>query len=403
LPADVDIEGAVERAEAAKARPSGSQSKTGYSRTAPTSEEEIASAAGRARRRVGAIDRGKGARPRYANDPVKPKGRASAGSKKRPGSATVAKVSRSRQTGGLDPRVQPGQAPTATHDVAPAQVVKGAQGASGPGVVADPISIGPNPRPGTAAPPRFEPGARVAHLQFGDGTVITTREGKVTVAFDTGGEKVVIGDRLAPTGTPTAVSTVAGTASPAPTSGSTKVPAPPQPRTLSQPVRSRPSANTPTTIVFRKDWARITGDEAAFRASQQGYHVYEYLDENGDLLYTGISGGVREKNKKRIQNLPPGESEPPVNNWINRLQNEHRYTPWIGRARHIRVTYHLTYQEYLSLEEVLIPTGEANIKRGDYSSKTRGEDPSVGAASAVKSGAPQAVFGFEAHSVRGSR
>ena len=57
----------------AKARPAGSQSKTGYSRTAPTSEEEIASAAGRTRRRVGPTDRGKGARPRYANDPVKPK------------------------------------------------------------------------------------------------------------------------------------------------------------------------------------------------------------------------------------------------------------------------------------------------------------------------------------------
>jgi hypothetical protein len=51
----------------------GSESTTGYSRTAPTSEEEIASAAGRTRRPVGAIDRGKGARPRYANDPVKPK------------------------------------------------------------------------------------------------------------------------------------------------------------------------------------------------------------------------------------------------------------------------------------------------------------------------------------------
>ena len=58
---------------------SGSQSKTGYSRTAPTSEEEIASAAGRTQRRVGAIDRGKGARPWYANDPVKPKVRPAAG------------------------------------------------------------------------------------------------------------------------------------------------------------------------------------------------------------------------------------------------------------------------------------------------------------------------------------
>jgi hypothetical protein len=73
LSADVGTEGAGGHAEAARARPSGSQSKTGYSRTAPTGEEEFASAAGRTRRRVGAIDRGTGARPRYANDPVKPK------------------------------------------------------------------------------------------------------------------------------------------------------------------------------------------------------------------------------------------------------------------------------------------------------------------------------------------
>jgi hypothetical protein len=72
---------AAEAAEAAKpaaadsqanAAPRGSQSRTGYSHTPPTSEEDIAAAAGKTRRRPG-IDRGKGARQRYANDPVKPK------------------------------------------------------------------------------------------------------------------------------------------------------------------------------------------------------------------------------------------------------------------------------------------------------------------------------------------
>jgi Bacterial EndoU nuclease len=63
----------AEAAEAAKARPSGSQSTTGYSRKPPTSEEDIASAASGTRRPVGAIDRGKGARLRYAKDPVNPK------------------------------------------------------------------------------------------------------------------------------------------------------------------------------------------------------------------------------------------------------------------------------------------------------------------------------------------
>jgi hypothetical protein len=57
----------------ANAAPRGSQSRTGYSRTPPTSEEDIAAAAGSTRRRPGGIDRGKGARQRYANDPVKPK------------------------------------------------------------------------------------------------------------------------------------------------------------------------------------------------------------------------------------------------------------------------------------------------------------------------------------------
>ncbi len=56
-----------------KTGPAGSQSGTGYSRKAPRSEEDIASAAGGAKRRVGTVDRRKGARPRYANDPVKPK------------------------------------------------------------------------------------------------------------------------------------------------------------------------------------------------------------------------------------------------------------------------------------------------------------------------------------------
>jgi hypothetical protein len=68
----------AEAAEAAKAAkpaepaPAGPQSRTNYSRTPPTSEEDIANAAGRTRRRPG-IDRGKGARQRYANDTVRPK------------------------------------------------------------------------------------------------------------------------------------------------------------------------------------------------------------------------------------------------------------------------------------------------------------------------------------------
>jgi len=53
--------------------PVGSQSRTGYSRKPPRREEDIALVAGGTKRRVGPVDRGKGPRPRYANDPVAPK------------------------------------------------------------------------------------------------------------------------------------------------------------------------------------------------------------------------------------------------------------------------------------------------------------------------------------------
>jgi hypothetical protein len=56
-----------------KTSPVGSQSRTGYSRKPPRREEDIASVAGGTKRPVGPVDRGKGARRRYANDPVDPK------------------------------------------------------------------------------------------------------------------------------------------------------------------------------------------------------------------------------------------------------------------------------------------------------------------------------------------
>jgi hypothetical protein len=142
----------------------------------------------------------------------------------------------------------------------------------------------------------------------------------------------------------------------------------------------------------------IKGAKPQFDASQQGYHVYEYLDENGELLHVGRSGSITA-----VENVPPGEQEPQVNSWINRLQADHINAAWIGDARFVRVTYNLAYSEMLALEEVLIPTAtgeQANIKKGEYSE--RYGDPSVAANSAVKNN-PQAVFGIEVHPVRRSR
>ena len=40
------------------------------------------------------------------------------------------------------------------------------------------------------------PGSRVTHEKFGDGTVVRANEGKTTVAFDNGGERTILSERL---------------------------------------------------------------------------------------------------------------------------------------------------------------------------------------------------------------
>lgn len=67
------VKGAVHARDESTTVVAGSQSRTGYSKTGPRTEDDIASDASRSRRPVGAVDRGRGSRPRYANDPVKPK------------------------------------------------------------------------------------------------------------------------------------------------------------------------------------------------------------------------------------------------------------------------------------------------------------------------------------------
>ena len=84
----------------ANAAPRGSQSRTAYSRTPPTSEEDIAAAAGKTRRRPG-LDRGTTARPRYANDPVQPK---VTGAPKRDGGGEVGSTLEGATSGGGAPK-----------------------------------------------------------------------------------------------------------------------------------------------------------------------------------------------------------------------------------------------------------------------------------------------------------
>jgi len=144
-------------------------------------------------------------------------------------------------------------------------------------------------------------------------------------------------------------------------------------------------------------WYEIRGDRAIFARTRQGYHVYEYLDENFELLYVGKSGSIQPKGKRaQIVDIGVPETEP--NNWINRLQKDHIHTEWIGQAKYVRVTYHLTDQEMWALEEVLIPTARYNIKQGDFTRMSPQGSLSENARSAVKGST--VLFGFEAYPVQ---
>ena len=129
---------------------------------------------------------------------------------------------------------------------------------------------------------------------------------------------------------------------------------------------------------------RFEGDLGAFEASQVGHHVYQYHDKEGKLLYVGKSGG----------GLGPKDPAAAANSWIDRLEDDHILTDWIGEARSVTVSFRLSEQEMWALEDVLIPTARNNIRPGDYYNYFRGGNSSVNAASALKQ--PQARFLFEA-------
>lgn len=74
LPADTDIDAAVQRIGPAETKPAGSRSKTRYSRLRLTTEEEMAWPSGRNKLRLSSFDRGWGSRPFYLKDPLQPMG-----------------------------------------------------------------------------------------------------------------------------------------------------------------------------------------------------------------------------------------------------------------------------------------------------------------------------------------
>jgi len=126
---------------------------------------------------------------------------------------------------------------------------------------------------------------------------------------------------------------------------------------------------------------RIIGDEAEYLASQRGYHVYEYRNAKGQVLYTGKSGSIQQKGRSgrsaaRIEPVPVGTAEPPFNNWVDRLRDDHSNTFWIRDATEVRVIHDLSEAEMWALEEVRIEqTSRTNWNKepGKFSSQFRGE------------------------------
>jgi hypothetical protein len=114
------------------------------------------------------------------------------------------------------------------------------------------------------------------------------------------------------------------------------------------------------------------------KLTTKGFQVYEYYG-GSELLYVGRSGGT--------------DGQKP-NNWVNRLEQSHITTEWIGEATKVFVTYDLTLPEAMALEEVLIPRAKYNRKPGEHSSQSPEGSTSANALSASKRGNRQ-LFGFE--------
>jgi len=123
-------------------------------------------------------------------------------------------------------------------------------------------------------------------------------------------------------------------------------------------------------VILGRRYRLEPNDRALIKRTTKGFQEYEYFDERQELLYVGRTGGK----DGRI-----------VNNWVDRL-DDHIKTEWIGEAKTLVVTYGLTLQEAMALEEVQIPVAKYNKKPGDHSSMCPEGSTSDNALSASKHG-----------------
>ena len=147
---------------------------------------------------------------------------------------------------------------------------------------------------------------------------------------------------------------------------------------------------------------RILGDGARLKAAVRGYHVYEYLDENGRVLYVGQSGTFRgtqpgtNPNVPRVNRLDATAMEKPFHNMLKRLDMSHINTPWIQEARQVRVSYDLSWAEMETLENQIIKDNFGQ----SYNWNVKGPSARLnqyGTAPRVKIGSDRTVtFDFEA-------
>jgi hypothetical protein len=152
---------------------------------------------------------------------------------------------------------------------------------------------------------------------------------------------------------------------------------------------------------------RILGDKAQLKNTTSGYHVYVYLDENGKVLYVGQSGtfrgtqpGTNPRVRPRVERVKPGTPEKPVHNWVDRLDESHMNTPWIGKARTVRVYHDLSYSEMQGLENQIIDQNMGLNHTWNWNERgPSGRLGGLGVAEHVTVGADRTTtFGIEAQS-----
>jgi hypothetical protein len=124
-------------------------------------------------------------------------------------------------------------------------------------------------------------------------------------------------------------------------------------------------------VILGRRYRLEPNDPVLIKRTTSGFQEYEYFDEHQELLYVGRSGG-----KDGIK----------INDWVKRLHHDHIKTEWIGEAKTVVVTYGLTLQEAMALEEIQIPSAKYNRKPGDHSSASPEGSTSENALSASKHG-----------------